>query len=159
MLAPILREKDSSSPHCFGWKGIKASSQTGPLHVPLGPRPLTWHLRVLRWISAAAVRLGSAWNRLHQAPLLTPAEGREARFRWAQGWRWHGEPVGASIGWSAAGTSGRAGVRGGGTLTLCGAGSGPWGRRCSESGLPYRAHSFCSPLRLHLAREEQGQLG
>lgn len=44
--------------------------------MPLSPRPLTWHLRVLWWISAAGVRLGSAWNCLHQALLLTPAEER-----------------------------------------------------------------------------------
>lgn len=31
---------------------------------------------------------------------------------------------------------------GGGALTSCGAGSGPWGRRYSGSALPYREHSF-----------------
>lgn len=38
----------------------------------------SWHLRVLWWISAAGVRLGSAWNCLHQALLLTPCVGLAA---------------------------------------------------------------------------------
>ena len=57
-------------------------------HVPLGPRLLTWHLRGLEWISAAGVRLGSAWNCLYQTLFLTPVKEREAQFKRAQGWKW-----------------------------------------------------------------------
>lgn len=141
---------------------IKVFSQIPPIPCPPTPRPSPG----ISGVSGGFLQLVSVWAVPGAASTrpwsshLWRKERPNSRGHAVGSAKWQGgscrvEPGGAVVNswgfWE--------GERNMGTLTWCGAGRGRWGRTCSGSALPYRAHSGDLSPQPHLARERQGQPG